>query len=105
MIMRLTDLRSGWMGTRESVTCPCRQLDMFRRLVNRNQVHALASKFPPEAHDSFYSHTQRAFSKGNETESDGRSYAFTCRKIDTDGLEVRWSQVFVIAFCSSLVLC
>jgi hypothetical protein len=48
MIMRLTDLRSGWMGTRESVTCPCRQLDMFRRLVNRNQVHALTSKFPAD---------------------------------------------------------
>jgi hypothetical protein len=56
--------------------------------VNQHQVRTLAKIFPPEAHDSFYSHTQRAFSKGNHSESDGRTYVFNCKKTEKNRLEV-----------------
>lgn len=57
-------------------------------LVNQDQVRILAKKFPTETKDSFYSHTQRAFSKGNQTAIDGKTYIFNCKKLDKNRLEV-----------------
>ncbi len=57
-------------------------------LVNQQQVRALAKRFPPEEHDTFYSHTQRAFSKGNHSEIDSKNYVFSCKKIEKNRLEV-----------------
>jgi hypothetical protein len=57
-------------------------------LVNQEQVRILAKKFPLETNDSFYSHTQRAFSKGNKADIDGKTYAFHCKKLDKNRLEV-----------------
>ena len=56
--------------------------------VNQHQVRTLAKRFPAEEHDSFYSHTQRAFSQGNHAENSERTYAFTCKKTDKNRLEV-----------------
>ena len=58
-------------------------------LVNQSQVRTLAKNYPPEEHDSFYSHTQRAFSKGNHAEQDGKTYIFSCKKVEKNRLEVR----------------
>ncbi|CAF3082161.1 unnamed protein product [Rotaria socialis] len=76
ILMQLTNLKVGWIGT-----------------LNQNQVRALAKKFPPEEHDTFYSHTQRAFSKGNHSEIDGRTYVFTCKIIEKNRLEFVWKQM------------
>ncbi len=62
-------------------------------LVNQQQVRALAKKFPPEEHDTFYSHTQRAFSKGNHSEVDGKNYVFNCKKTEKNRLEFVWKQM------------
>ena len=58
-------------------------------LVNQSQVRTLAKHFPPEEHDTFYSHTQRAFSQGNLAEIDGRVYVFTCKRFEKNRIEVR----------------
>jgi hypothetical protein len=71
ILMQLTNLRIGWIGT-----------------LNQQQVRTLAKKFPPEEHDTFYSHTQRAFSKGNHSEVDGKNYVFSCKKTEKNRLEV-----------------
>ncbi len=57
-------------------------------LVNQEEVRILAKKFPLETNDSFYSHTQRAFSKGNKAQMDGRTYVFNCKKLDKNRIEV-----------------
>jgi len=54
-------------------------------LVNQDQIRILAKKFPLETNDSFYSHTQRAFSKG---QIDGKTYVFNCKKLEKNRLEV-----------------
>ncbi len=57
-------------------------------IVNQEQVRILAKRFPSESNDSFYSHTQRAFSKGNKAKIHGRTYVFNCKKLDKNRLEV-----------------
>lgn len=42
-----------------------------------------------ETNDSFYSHTQRAFSKGKQAHINGGKYVFHCKKFDTNRLEVK----------------
>ncbi|CAF1171025.1 unnamed protein product [Rotaria sordida] len=74
--MQLTNLKIGWIGT-----------------LNQHQVRILAKKFPPEEHDTFYSHTQRAFSKGNHSEIDGKIYVFNCKKLEKNRLEFVWKQM------------
>ncbi|CAF0867186.1 unnamed protein product [Rotaria sp. Silwood1] len=76
ILMQLTNLKVGWIGT-----------------LNQHQVRALAKKFPHEEHDTFYSHTQRAFSKGNHSEADGKTYVFTCKKLEKNRLEFVWKQM------------
>ena len=72
-------------------------------LVNQQQVRLLAKKFPPEQHDSFYSHTQRAFSKGNRSEIDGKTYVFNCKGLEKNRLEVIAYQMVIIIFRVYLV--
>lgn len=91
ILIQLTNLKIGWIGT-----CKFNNfyiiVDSFKYfLVNQTQVRILAKKFPPEEHDTFYSHTQRAFSKGNHSEIDGKTYVFTCKKIEKNRLEVCFS--------------
>jgi len=56
-------------------------------------VKILARMYPPEAQDSFYSHTQRAFSKGNSITGDSRAYVFNCKKLEKNRLEFVWKQI------------
>lgn len=53
-------------------------------LVDEKQIQNLARKFPNETNDSFYSHTQRAFSQSNKDSK----YIYTCKKIDKNRIEV-----------------
>ncbi|CAF2672943.1 unnamed protein product [Rotaria sp. Silwood2] len=75
ILIHLTNFKHSWVG-----------------VVNQEQVRILAKKFPFESNDSFYSHTQRAFSKGNTTEIDGRTYVFNCKKLDKNRLEFVWKE-------------
>lgn len=63
-------------------------------LVNQQQVRTLAKKFPHEEHDTFYSHTQRAFSRGNHAETEGKTYVFNCKKTDKKTLDVKQKNQF-----------
>lgn len=76
ILMQITDLKVGWVGA-----------------LNQQQVRALAKKFPREEHDTFYSHTQRAFSKGNHAEGEGKTYVFTCKKNDKKTLDFIWKEM------------
>ncbi|CAF0963938.1 unnamed protein product [Rotaria sp. Silwood1] len=75
ILIHLTNFKHSWVG-----------------VVNQEQVRTLAKKFPSESNDSFYSHTQRAFSKGNTAEIDGRTYVFNCKKLDNNGLQFIWKE-------------
>ncbi|UJR20535.1 hypothetical protein I4U23_023662 [Adineta vaga] len=75
ILIHLTNFKHSWVG-----------------VINQEQVRLLAKKFPSESNDSFYSHTQRAFSNGNKTETDGRSYVFNCKKLDKNRLEFVWKE-------------
>lgn len=88
IIMQMTNLKTGWSGTCKNNISPI-FLSKFSFLVNQQQVRTLAKKFPHEEHDTFYSHTQRAFSKGNHSETDGKNYVFHCKKNDKNRMEVR----------------
>ncbi|CAF0729543.1 unnamed protein product [Adineta steineri] len=76
IMMQLTNLKVGWIGT-----------------LTQQQVKMLAKRFPPEQFDTFYSHTQRAFSKGNHSEADGKTYVFHCKKVEKNRLEFVWKQM------------
>ncbi|CAF0999040.1 unnamed protein product [Rotaria sordida] len=75
ILIHLTNFKNSWVG-----------------VLNQEQVRILAKKFPSESNDSFYSHTQRAFSKGNTATIDGRSYVFNCKKLDKNRLEFVWKE-------------
>ncbi len=55
----------------------------------RQTYDRFAKKFPAEEYDTFYSHTQRAFSKGNHCEHDGKTYVFNFKKVEKNRLQVR----------------
>lgn len=88
ILIQLTNLELGWSGARKSVGEHSLDHAEHRTLVNQHQVRILAKQFPPEEHDSFYSHTQRAFSHGNHVEADGRQYVFNCKTTEKNRLEV-----------------
>ena len=91
ILIHLTNFQHSWVGVGKSFAFSCGSdaLTLFSNAsVNEEQVRILAKKFPSESKDSFYSHTQRAFSKGNKAEADGRSYVFNCKKLDKNRLEV-----------------
>lgn len=90
IIVQVTNLQAAWSGTCEFLLDRRKGRDecLVGFLVNQQQVRSLAKKFPAEEHDTFYSHTQRAFSKGNYAEAEGRTYVFTCKKVEKNRLEV-----------------
>ncbi|CAF1444928.1 unnamed protein product [Adineta steineri] len=75
ILIHLTNFKSSWVG-----------------VLDQEHVRILAKKFPSESNDSFYPHTQRAFSKGNNTNVDGKTYVFTCKKLDKNRLEFIWKE-------------
>ncbi|CAM4951281.1 unnamed protein product [Rotaria socialis] len=75
ILIHLTNCKYSWVG-----------------ILNEEQIRVLAKKFPSESNDSFYSHTQRAFSKGNTTKIDGRTYVFTCKNLEHNRLEFVWKE-------------
>ena len=108
ILIHLTNLKQSWVGVSKSFDIKLPSDLIFFQwdiVVNREQVRLLAKKFPSESADSFYSHTQRAFSKGNKADADGKSYVFNCKKLDKNRVEVRVQNANVAVWFISFPSC
>ncbi len=88
ILIHLTNFKHSWVGVRKYFFLFNFLIININILVDQDQVRILAKKFPSETSDSFYSHTQRAFSKGHKATNDGKTYVFNCKKLDKNRLEV-----------------